>query len=701
MILDNIALKPKLLGGFCVMILIAVIISVIGFFSMGIMAEKADKMYSERLVALDGLMNADTSFLNIRVNIYKTVFANDERIEKFAEVDAEVANIKDKIAAYQKNATTEKELNLLSTFNTNWPIFENSLRKVIENMKAGNEESALTGIYSEDFKTPRDAAQDAIDQLEIYNQEQSRILKDDITKLYQESSLIFLFITLFALIFGLSFAFILTNSITSPLGRTMNMIQEMGKGHLGMRLKMTRNDEVGRMAYEMDNFADILQTSVIGIMKRISIGEKISNVPIIDDCDEIGPALKATVDTINNLISETKSLTEAAIHGELSKRGDETKFLGAYKEIITGINTTLENIVRPVNESMKLAGMYARGDFSKRFSDSVVVSGDFIPFKQAMDTIGKETGVAISLVVSEVMDLMSGMEEVNASIEEISAGAHNLAQNASQVSGFSESSLQSIQQILDSMDDLSVAVTAVATDTNGVANLAQNTDLLADEGTRIVGKTESGMENIKKSFQETSLVITEINQQMKEIGSIVDVIGGIAEQTNLLALNAAIEAARAGEAGMGFAVVADEVKDLAEESRTSTDKIANLISDLQKKSNNVTLSMDRSLNDVTAGDVAVKEILGVFEKIAADIAEITKRMNEVAGTTEEQAASVQEISVRVHDVGSLVEKTAKEAVDSSAATEQASAALDQITQVIGKATVSVGHISGEMNKFII
>ncbi len=32
-------------------------------------------------------MNADASFLNIRVNIYKTVFAKDEREEKFVEVD--------------------------------------------------------------------------------------------------------------------------------------------------------------------------------------------------------------------------------------------------------------------------------------------------------------------------------------------------------------------------------------------------------------------------------------------------------------------------------------------------------------------------------------------------------------------------------------------------------------------------------------
>jgi len=699
MFLDNFALKPKLLGGFCIMIVIAVVISLIGFSSMGTMTEKADKMYSERVMALEGLMNADASFLNIRVNIYKTVFAKDEREDKFIEVDQEIANIKAKLAAYQKNATSEEEQKLLATFNSNWPIFETSLHSVIENMKAGKEEAALTGIYSDDFKVPRDAAQDAINQLEIYNEDQSKLLKNEIADLYQQSSLIFLLITLFAIIFGLTFALILTTSITRPLGKTMEMIQEMGRGHLGMRLMMTRGDEVGRMAHEMDDFAEILQTSVIGIMQKIAAGEKVDTVPVIDDRDEIGPALKATVDTINNLIAETNMLTDAAVRGELSVRGDETRFQGSYREIIAGINTTLENIVRPVNESMRLAGLYASGDFSARFSEAVPVSGDFIPFKEAMNTIGKETGVAIHSVGDEVELLMSGMEEVNASIEEISAGAHNLAQNASQVSDFSDKSLHGIQQILHAMNDLATAVSAVATDTSRVASLTQDADTLAEDGTRLVGKTENGMQNIKGSFEETSQVVAEINKQMQEIGSIVGVIGGIADQTNLLALNAAIEAARAGEAGMGFAVVAEEVKDLAEESRNSADKIATLIADLQKKSQNVTASMNRSLEDVTAGDQAVKETLAVFEKIATAITDVTRRMGEVAGTTEEQAASVQEISASVHEVGTLVEQTAKEAVDSSAATEQASAALDQITRVIGQATSSVSHISEEMSRF--
>ncbi|WP_373419577.1 methyl-accepting chemotaxis protein [Bacillus sp. EAC] len=122
--------------------------------------------------------------------------------------------------------------------------------------------------------------------------------------------------------------------------------------------------------------------------------------------------------------------------------------------------------------------------------------------------------------------------------------------------------------------DSSVKVNEAVISNNQIASTTQT---MAHEGQELMKVLHTKISTISNSTDEVSGSVDVLNSSFTEISQVILIVQEIANQTNLLALNSAIEAARAGEHGKGFAVVADEVKKLATQTKTSTERIEELI----------------------------------------------------------------------------------------------------------------------------
>lgn len=425
-----------------------------------------------------------------------------------------------------------------------------------------------------------------------------------------------------------------------------------------------------------------------------------------DEIGILGQAFTDVVLTFQNFRDEVRMLSAAAASGDLKTRGDSSKFQGDYALIIKGINDTVNAMAVPLNEAMALSKRYASGDFTARMNPDLELKGDFLTFRDALNTIGTDISQAMDAVQAQMKELTRQMnevslrvDEVNAetktahkSIEDVSEGVSQVASIATAVNDLADKSGMATQQILSAMQDLATTVSSVAAKMEHVSALTHMAAELSEKGKEAAGLAESGMHGIMASSSEIDEMNQQISGQMQEINRIVDIISSIAEETNLLALNAAIEAARAGEAGLGFAVVAAEVKELANESQKSAENIAAIISDLQKKSAAMAKAVQNSMTEVKNGNNAVSETLAVFNEIVDSISTINSNMSEVAAASEEQAASVEEVTATVNEFSEMVQQTAKESVGLAAASEESSAAVGQITQMVAQVNESMERI---------
>lgn len=244
--------------------------------------------------------------------------------------------------------------------------------------------------------------------------------------------------------------------------------------------------------------------------------------------------------------------------------------------------------------------------------------------------------------------------------------------------------------ILSQSDATRNTVTALEQFEASISTVSQISDQSQNIGLEVVKECESSSKNaaiatedireLMDTLQATSQVVNELNNEVKDITSVLDVITSIADQTNLLALNAAIEAARAGDHGRGFSVVADEVRNLAFRTQESTVEIQKKLEILDKTTNGAVSSMNSATSIADKGVTHVLELKETIDGLTDRIHQMEQLIISVATATDEQTQTIGEIN---HNM-SVIDQQSKEVAQKAVENEQASMKLTDVSQNINE-----------------
>ena len=421
--------------------------------------------------------------------------------------------------------------------------------------------------------------------------------------LYKE---IILYIVLLVIILAILFFALI--KILSPLKRFEDGLIFFFKYLKGeekniVKLNINTNDELGKMASEIDKQMEII-------------------------------AKNLEVDRL--FIEEVKKIVNRVKEGNLDLQLKQTTSNESLNELKNMLNDMIQTINVNVNEDINII-LSSLEKYSKL---------NFV------DSIANPTGnVAKGLNnLSNIINQMLQQNKENGLVLDDSSKI--LLENVNLLNKSSNETAVSLEETAAALEEI----------TNTVANNTERISTMANHSKELSNSIEEG----QKLANVTVESMDSINEQTQSIANAITIIDQIAFQTNILSLNAAVEAATAGEAGKGFAVVAQEVRNLASRSAEAAREIKSLVENATEKTNNGKKIADDMINGYIKLKENISKTTEVIHDISISSKEqrtSIEQINDVVTRLDRQTQNNASIANQTHDIATNTSKIAKKILE--------------------------------------
>lgn len=349
-------------------------------------------------------------------------------------------------------------------------------------------------------------------------------------------------------------------------------------------------------------------------------------------------------------------------------------------EVVHGVKGNMVQNISTLGTILLVLGIFyvltRIGTISKQFSDDAL--GSVAEQNEKQRTM-VENIVSISRIVKEESDrstemvdsLVGATETVTSSMQEISSATSLTAQNIEEQNNMT----QSIQEAINMTGESSKRMVGIATESNESIQ----------ENMKVMEKLKEQSVQIADTNNQVTESMERLQNKTKEVEEIAGMILNISSQTNLLALNASIESARAGEAGRGFAVVAEQIRQLAEQTRSSTEEITRIIDELNENANEVVVSVENSVGATESQNKMILSAADAFEKLNSNMVELIGNINEIderitnlSDSNNKIVENISHLSATTEEVTASAEQASNMSVQNLEFAQQAKEAISQI-----------------------
>jgi methyl-accepting chemotaxis protein len=246
------------------------------------------------------------------------------------------------VDSLKSNLSSDKEKQLFDSYVSARAPYTKARTVVVDNMNAGNNAGAIKVLTTE-FKAAQSEYVKTISNLIDYENDEAHDLGAKAASSAETTTWITIIINIFAIALGFVISYVVAKSIVNPIGNSIDAADNIAAGNMNVKLDVDKSDETGML------------------MK----------------------AMKQMSESVEAMVADANHLAEAAINGKLDVRADASKYQGEFKNLIIGLNNTLDAVINPLNVTAEYVDRISKGDIPPKITDDY--KGDFNEIKNNLN----------------------------------------------------------------------------------------------------------------------------------------------------------------------------------------------------------------------------------------------------------------------------------------------------------------------------
>ncbi len=536
MSLRNMNIAPRAFLGFA---LIGALMLALGVFALSQMSKiraSGESLVQNSVPSIKALDEFTSLTLRLRVLSYRLLVNREPDIQQktFSLFEQRNQQIQTAQSAYEKLISSPQEraaydqyVQLLGQYR--------QLEERMKTLSSNNQLDELRALLNTELLSNSDAINAAIARLVDINNQQAEALNQGATQQY--STAFNWVVTLLVIATGLTllFAWLLTNSITRPIGSALDAAEEIAKGNLTRPITVDGNDEAGRLLRAMstmqDKLRDTLQRISGSATQLASAAEELNSVTdesargLTQQNNEIEQAATA----VNEMTSAVEEVARNAVStSEASK--DATASAGDGRDLVQETVSAIERMSADVQSTATLIGDLANEsrDIGKVLD---VIRGladqtNLLALNAAIEAArAGEAGRGFAVVADEVRALAHRTQQSTSEIERmigsIQSGTEHAVDSMRNSTERAESTLNIARGAGLSLDTINTAIVEINERNLVIASAAEEQAQVAREVDRNLVNIRDLSVQSATGANQTSAASAELSRLAVDLNSMV------------------------------------------------------------------------------------------------------------------------------------------------------------------------------------